>query len=80
VVRFALAAARHIPPFARLIGEAFRECARCVSSRLVSPRRHDNAWTQTDRAERRRTVLTVLLFGAIVLLGLALLAWGLLSL
>lgn len=39
--------------------------------------RDDNAWVQVDRNERRKLVATALAYGALVFLGLTLLAWGL---
>lgn len=41
--------------------------------------RNDNAWTQTDRRERRKTTAAVLIFLVVVLSGLGLLAFGLLG-
>ncbi len=42
-------------------------------------RRNDNAWIQTDRSERRKTVVTVLALLLLAILGVGLLLWAFLQ-
>lgn len=41
--------------------------------------RDDNAWVQVDRNEHRKLVVTGLIYGGLLVLGVSLLIWGLTS-
>ena len=41
--------------------------------------RDDNAWVQVDRDERRKLIVTGLIYGGLFVLGFSLLIWGLTS-